>query len=148
MTWFQLLKVNTAESILNHLGYELSAEDEDKGSNYNVFGDTVYKKGEELMAVDELFGFPPSNVILHNNTIQTWAYGEENVVVAGDNNDDVKKIFDIITKGAESKKVHWFSRPNTLYIVDDFEWNTTQQEDNALGAKENYKFNQEDEDLL
>ena len=148
MTWFQLLKVNTVESILNHLGYELSAEDEDKDSNYNVFGGNVYKKGEELMAVDSGFGFPPSNVILHNNTIQTWAYGGEHVVVAGDNNDDVKKIFDIITKGAKSKKVDWNWQPNTLYIIDDFEWNEWQQEDSALGAEENYKFNQEDEDFL
>ena len=146
MSWKEILKSeDDADRILTSLGYKRIGKD-DRANNLYVWGGIVYEKGEEMLAVDTGFEFPPSNAVLHNGNIQSWQMGEEMNIVAGDNKEDIKKIFDIITKGARSKKIQWMSRQNTLYIIDSSEWRDAQGEDSALGAEQNYAFNQEPAD--
>ena len=144
MTWKSILKnEDDVDRLLSSLGYKNIGEDE-RGRDFGVYGDDVYEKGEEIIAVDKVFEFLPSNVILHNGAIMSWQMGNEETIVAGDNKEDVKKIFDNITRGAESRKVNWYGRSNTLYITNARDWRDAQQEDSALGAEENYSFNRED----
>jgi hypothetical protein len=146
MSWKTILKNDDANRILTSLGYKLIGKD-DRSSKLHVWGGVVYEKGEEILALDDKYDFPPSNAVLHDGNIQSWQMGEETNIVAGDNKEDIKKIFDIITRGARSKKIDWMYSPNTLYIIDSSEWRDAQGEDSALGAEENYAFNQEPEEL-
>lgn len=143
MRWQSILKNSVSDRILNKLGYTLVGKD-DRASKLYVWSGVVYEKGEEIIALTDLFDFPPSNVILHDGKIMSWQFGEENVIVAGDNKEDIQKIFDELIRNAKkTKNVIWMGKKNTGYILDAGVWDDAQQEDSALGAEENYRFNRE-----